>query len=179
MNDLCWKGLFCSLSVHICHILLFYTCQYTRLEICNFFTQCVSTRLTCPCVLSCVSYRKPTVATVVKGYGGWAGRGTSVSTANCWSISAVTDSILRPAKGLWWVFHNVLSSKQHCTSLSNQTPTQSFSSLANSEIKPTCCQHEWWRLHSITRGYLFEVFTYKKFVLVLGILVHNNKRTTY
>ncbi|XP_063748730.1 protein kinase C zeta type isoform X3 [Eleginops maclovinus] len=56
---------------------------------------------------------KPTVATVLKGYGGWAGRATSVSTANCWSISAVTDSFLRPAKGLWclnhgWIFSGYL-----------------------------------------------------------------------
>lgn len=51
--------------------------------------------------VSRVSYRKPTVATVLRGYGGWPGRATSVSTANCWSISAVTDSSLRPAKGLW------------------------------------------------------------------------------
>lgn len=103
------------------------------------------------CPVLCVSYRKPTVATVVKGYGGWAGRATSVSTANCWSISAVTDSSLRPAKGLWWVFLHVPSSKQHSSSLSHPMPTQSVSILAYSEIKLISGPHEWWGLHSLFR----------------------------
>ena len=98
------------------------------------------------CPVLCVSYRKRTVATVVKGYGGWAGRATSVSTANCWSISAVTDSSLRPAKGLWWVFLHV-----PCSSLSHPMPTQSVSILANSELKLISGPHEWGGLNSLFR----------------------------
>ena len=87
----------------------------------------------CP-VLS-VSSRKPTVATVVKGYGGWAGRATSVSTANCWSISAVTDSSLRPAKGLWWVFHHVVSSRRRSASLAYPTLPHWLGFMLMSDIK--------------------------------------------
>lgn len=34
--------------------------------------------------------REHTVASAVKGYGVSAGKATSVSTANCWSINVVT-----------------------------------------------------------------------------------------
>lgn len=42
-----------------------------------------------------------TVASAVKGYGVSAGKATSVSTANCWSINVVTYLFHWPAKGIW------------------------------------------------------------------------------
>lgn len=41
------------------------------------------------------------VASAVKGYGVSEGKATSVSTANCWSINAVTYLFHWPAKGIW------------------------------------------------------------------------------